>query len=61
MKPILGPGAKLRGYLRERRDRIELLAPGARMLGIYLIGPDITIRPGGQFVGYGNQLLTLLE
>jgi len=23
--------------------------------------PDQTIRPGGQFVGYGDQLLTLLE
>lgn len=51
----------MRGYLKELPNRIELYAPGARLLGIYLVVPDITIRPGGQFVGYGNQLLILLE
>ncbi len=61
VKPILGPGAKVRGYLRESGDRIELLSPGGRLLGIYLVMHDHTIRPGGQFVGYGNQLLVLLE
>ena len=61
MKPIIGAGGKLRGYLRECGDRVELLAPGGRMLGIYLVKLDQTIRPGGGFVGYGNVLLTLLE
>lgn len=61
MKPILGPGGRLRGYLKELPNRIELYAPGGRLLGYYLVVPDITIRPGGGLVGYGNQLMTLLE
>ncbi|MEI6782661.1 MAG: hypothetical protein WCQ21_17260 [Verrucomicrobiota bacterium] len=61
MKPIIGAGGKLRGYIKESDDRIELLAPGGRMLGIYLVSSDQTIRPGGGLVGYGNVLLTLLE
>ena len=73
MKPIIGSGGKLRGYLRENPapmsdiaagsgDRVELLSPGGRLLGIYLSGPDQTIRPGGGgLVGYGNLLLSLLE
>lgn len=62
MRPILGPGAKLRGYLRECGDRIELLAPGGRLLGIYLKGQNQTIRPGaGGLVGYGNLLMSLLD
>ena len=60
-KPILGAGARLRGYLRESADRVELLSAGGRLLGIYLKLHDQTIRAGGQFVGYGNQLMTLLE
>jgi len=60
--PILGRGGKLLGYLRETSDRIELLSPGGRLLGIYLINQDQTIRPGGGgLVGYGNLLVTLLE
>ena len=61
MKPIIGAGGKLRGYIKESGDRIELLAPGGRLLGIYLASSDQTIRPGGGFVGYGNELMTLLE
>jgi hypothetical protein len=61
MQTIIGPGGKLRGYIRECGDRIELLAPGGRVLGYYLASSDQTIRPGGQLVGYGNQLMTLLE
>ena len=62
MKPIIGPGAKCRGYLRESGDRIELLSPEGRLLGIFLIQQNLTIRPGaGGLVGYGNQLMSLLE
>ena len=61
MKPIIGSGGKLRGYLRETGDRIELLAPGGRVLGYYLIGADQTIKTGGSLVGYGNLLMSLLE
>ena len=61
MKPILGPGAKLKGYIREGNDRVELLAPGGQMLGIYLVKLNQTIRPGGTLVGYGNVLMSLLE
>jgi hypothetical protein len=60
-KVILGPGAKLRGYLREGGDRFELLSPGGRLLAVYLVTHNQTIRPSGQFVGYGNLLMTLLE
>lgn len=61
MKSIIGPGGKLRGYIRESGDRTELLAPGGRILGYYLASSDQTILPGGRLVGYGNQLMTLLE
>jgi hypothetical protein len=47
--------------VRECGDRTELLAPGGRVLGYYLASSNQTIRPGGELVGYGNQLMTLLE
>lgn len=61
MKPILGKGGRLLGYLRESGDRIELIEPGGRLLGIYIRNDNMTIRPGGAFEGYGNVLLTLLH
>ena len=62
MTPIIKAGGKVVGYTRECGDRIELLAPGGKLLGIYLIKQDQTIRPGaGGLVGYGNLLMTLLE
>jgi hypothetical protein len=62
MKPIIKAGGKVVGYLRESSDRIELLAPGGKLLGIFLKGAKQTIRPGaGGLVGYGNLLMTLLS
>jgi hypothetical protein len=62
LKTIIGKGGKVLGYLRDCGDKIELLAPGGRLLGIYLKSADQTIRPGGGgLVGYGNLLMTLLE
>lgn len=61
MKSILGPGGKLRGYIRESGDKTELLAPGGRVLGYYIKRDNMTIEPGGKFVGYGNQLMLLME
>ena len=61
MKPIIGPGGKIRGYIREIGDRKELLAPGGRVLGYYLIGTDQTVKSGGKFHGYGDTLMDLLE
>ncbi|HNQ88447.1 MAG TPA: hypothetical protein PKM73_07535 [Verrucomicrobiota bacterium] len=61
MKSIIGRGGRILGYLRESDDRIELIAPGGRLLGVYLKNDDMTVRPGGGLVGYGNLLLTLLE
>jgi hypothetical protein len=62
LKPIIGKGGGLLGYLRETADRVELLAPGGRLIAIYLKDADQTIRPGGGgLVGYGNILMTLLE
>jgi len=46
MKAIIGPGAKLRGYIRD---------------GYYLKTTKLTVRPGGALVGFGDVLLTLLE
>ena len=61
MKTILGPGGRLRGYIQEIGDRRILLAPGGRVLGYYIRSTDITILPGGALVGYGDQLMDLLE
>ena len=62
MTPIIKAGGKVVAYLRESGDQIELLAPGGKLLGIYLVEQDQTIRPGGGgLVGYGNLLLLLLE
>lgn len=62
MKPIIGPGGKLRGYLRECGDRKELLSPGGQVRAIYLVDKDQTIRPGGGgLVAYGDVLMTLLD
>lgn len=61
MRPIIGPGGKLRGYLRTTRNGKELLSPGGRLLGYYNEETDQTLRPGGSFYGYGEQLMDLLE
>ena len=61
MTPILGPGAKLRGYIRETANGKELLGPGGRLLGYYDEQKDQTLRIGGVFFGFGDQLLSLLE
>ncbi len=60
MKTILAPGGKVRGYIRETGNGIELLAPGGRLLGYYDQEKDQTIMPGGRFYGYGDQLMDLL-
>lgn len=62
MKPIIGRGGKLRGYIRTIGNRKELLAPGGRLLGIYDKEKDQTILPGaGGLYSYGDQLMDLLE
>ena len=61
MKPILGSGGKVRGYLKETSTGQTLLAPGGRVLGYYVEEKDMTMTPGGALVGYGNQLMVLLE
>jgi hypothetical protein len=61
MKPILGPGGKLRGYIRYIGNRKELLAPGGRLLGYYDEEKDQTYRVGSILYGYGDQLVDLLE
>lgn len=60
MKPILAPGGKLRGYIRETSNGKELLAPGGRLLGYYNEKTDHTLLPGGSLYGYGDQLMDLL-
>lgn len=61
MKAILGPGGKLRGYIKEVGDRKELLTPGGRLLGFYDENKDQTFESGARFYGYGDQLMGLLE
>jgi len=60
MKPIFGPGAKLRGFLRESRNRIEVLGPTLRLLAIYYVDQNITVATGGRLIGFGNQLMFVL-
>lgn len=61
LTPIIKSGGRVVGYLRDCGDRVELLAPGGRLLGIYLKNDDMTIRPGGGgLVGFGNLLMSLL-
>jgi hypothetical protein len=61
METILGPGGKLRGYLKETNTGQTLLGAGGRVLGYYNESTNSTTTPGGQFIGYGNQLFVLLE
>lgn len=61
MKLVTGPGAKPRAYEQDNGSEIVLLAPGGRVLGKYLKESDMTVTAGGQLVGYGNQLYTLIE
>jgi len=61
MNAILGGGGTVRGYLRETSTGVTLLAPGGRVLGYYNENTNITTNAGGSFIGYGNQLLILLE
>jgi hypothetical protein len=59
--PILGPGSKLRGYFLEDSSTTKILSPGGTVLGIYNKIHDFTTTAGNSFIGYGNQLMTLLE
>jgi len=61
MKTILGPGATLRGYIKEDTTQKVLLAPGGRVLGRYIKSSDITLNSTGRLYGYGDQLMSLLE
>lgn len=61
METILGPGGKLRGYLKETANGQAILAPGGRVLGYYDSEKNMTLTPGGTLIGYGNQLMTLLD
>jgi hypothetical protein len=60
-KPLIGKGAKLLAYEQDNGSEVVLLAPGGRVLGRYLKTSNQTVGAGGEFIGYGNQLLTLLE
>jgi len=62
MTPIIGPGGKVRGYVRHVGNRKELLAPGGRVLEYYDEEKDQTILPGsGGLYSYGDVLMELLE
>jgi hypothetical protein len=61
MRAILGSGGKVRGYIVETATGQQLLAPGGALLGYYDRNSNLTYFPGGNLVGYGNQLMMLLE
>lgn len=62
MTPIIKPGGRVVGYLRDCGDRIELLALGGRLHGGFLKNQNQTILAGaGGLVGYGDLLLSLLN
>lgn len=61
MKPILAPGGKCRGYLKEVGNRKELIAKGGRLIAFYDRTKDQTVLSGGQLFGFGDQLMALLE
>jgi hypothetical protein len=61
MREIRAPGGNVRGYLKEVGDRTELIAKGGRLLGFYDHTKNQTIASGGRVIGWGNQLMTLLE
>lgn len=61
MKPIIGRGGKLLGYIRQTPTGKELLSPGGRLLGYYDEKRNQTLRPGGSLHSYGDTLMELLE
>jgi hypothetical protein len=61
MQAILATGGKVRGYIKETANGQTLLAPGGQTLGYYLEDKNMTITPGGNLIGFGNQLMLLLE
>jgi len=61
MKPIIGRGGKVRGYVVETSTGKALLAPGGRVLGYYNEQTNQTLRPGGSLYSYGDCLVELLE
>ncbi len=61
MNPIKGAGGTIRGYIKETSTGQTLFAPGGKVLGYYNESMDITTTAGGRFIGYGNQLMTLIE
>ena len=58
---ILGPGGRVKALLREDAAYIKILTPGGTVLGQYDKSNDITTTAGGKFIGYGNQLFTLID
>lgn len=61
MKPIIGRGGKVKGYVVETSTGKTLLAVGGRVLGYYNENTDQTLIAGGSLYGYGDQLMDLLE
>jgi hypothetical protein len=51
MKPILAPGGKVRGYIKETAEGKEPLARGGQLLGYWKRDPDQTLLPGGRLYG----------
>jgi hypothetical protein len=61
MNAIKGQGGKVLGYIKDTSTGQTLLATGGRVLGYFNESANSTTDGGGRFIGYGNQLMILLE
>lgn len=59
--PIIGRAGKLLGYEQDNGSEIVLLAPGGRVLGRWIKSSNQTVGSGGELIGYGNLLYSLIE
>ncbi len=58
---IKGGNNETLGYLIDQGNRKEIHDPAGKLLGYYKESQNKTFLPSGTFVGYGEQLMRLLE
>jgi hypothetical protein len=59
--PIMGFGAKIRGWKSDNGDQRLILDSQGRKLGHYHVSGDMTYDKTGRPVGRGDQRMSLLE
>jgi hypothetical protein len=58
---IKAANGTVRGFITELGDRKQIHTPNGNVLGFYSKAQDKTFKPSGTCVGFGDQLMTLLE